>query len=65
MNESRAYFEMLVKNTPANWRGNIIDVLDTAEICVSWFRAMGIEPSSDAVVHMTDAILRREKKLSK
>jgi hypothetical protein len=53
-------FELALKHTPLPWRGYLIDVLDTAEVCVQWFRARGIEPSGDAVVKMTQLVLKQK-----
>jgi hypothetical protein len=38
----------------------LIDVADTAFMCLQWFRAQRVAPTADAIVRMAALILQRE-----
>lgn len=45
------------------WRGPLVDVADTMEICLLWFRAQKIEPTADALVAMARLVIERKREI--
>jgi len=51
-------FAAAIANVPFPWKSGLVDVTDTAELCLKWFRAQGIEPTPDALVAMTGLVIQ-------
>lgn len=61
----RQHFEEALKHVPEEWRLPMIEIFDTVEMCSRFLRTIGIEPSSDAVVKMTELVLQRHDRKRK
>mgnify|MGYP007083501324 CR=1 FL=1 len=64
--KSRRYDELLrsiTQHEARTWKGALIDVLDTAELCSAWFEQHGIQCTAADLVAMTELVMIRQEAL--
>lgn len=59
-------FEALLRATPdGDWKQAVVDVADTALLCVAWFGARSLTPTADAIIRMVELVMRRRSELER
>jgi hypothetical protein len=55
--------QSITNHDARHFKGALIDILDTAEVCSAWFEKMGLAHTAADVVAMAELVMVREEAL--